>query len=184
MSAMSLDNNGDDNSDKSVAGAPPDPKIFSAVITPHRSLGPTGFLIFMLVIGGLSFVCGMFFVMLGAWPIFGFFGLDVFLVYWAFRANYRAARAYEEVTVTASELTVRQVSHHGRVREWTLNPLWVKLERIVHEEFGIQRLFLVSRGQRLPIAAFLGPGEKASFAHALSNAISEAKRGPTRTVLE
>ena len=97
-----------------------------------------------------------------------------------FRANYRAARAYEEVTVTASELTVRQVSHRGRVREWTLNPLWVRLERIVHEEFGIQRLFLVSRGRRLPIAAFLGPGEKASFAHALSNALGEAKRGPTR----
>jgi uncharacterized membrane protein len=161
-----------------------DPEIFSAVLTPHRSLGPSGFLIFMICIGGLSFVCGMFFVMLGAWPIFGFFGLDVLLVYWAFRANYRAARAYEEVTVTASELTVRQVSHRGRVREWTLNPLWVKLERIAHEEFGIQRLFLVSRGRRLPIAAFLGPGEKASFAHALSNALGEAKRGPTRTVIE
>src|SRR5580692_4252596 len=182
MSAMSLDNNGDDNSDKSVAGAPPDTKIFSAVITPHRSLGPTGFLIFMLAIGGLSFVSGMIFVMLGAWPVFGFFGLDVLLIYLAFRANYRSARAYEEVTVTASELTLRQVSHRGRVREWTLNPLWVRLERIVHEEFGIERLFLVSRGHRLPIAAFLGPSEKASFASALTNAISEAKRGPTRTV--
>ena len=91
-----------------------------------------------------------------------------FLVYWAFRANFRAARAYEEVTVTASELTVRQVSHRGRVREWTLNPLWVRLDRIVHEEFGIERLFLVSRGRRLPIAGFLGPDEKASFASALS----------------
>src|ERR1700677_2994576 len=132
MSAMSLDNNGDDNSDKSVAGAPPDPKIFSAVITPHRSLGPTGFLIFMLVIGGLSFVCGMFFVLLGAWPIFGFFGLDVLLVYLAFRANYRSARAYEEVTVSASELILRQVNHRGGVREWTLNPLWVRLDPRVH----------------------------------------------------
>jgi uncharacterized membrane protein len=102
----------------------------------------------------------------------------------AFRANYRTARAYEEVTVTSTELTVRQVSHRGRVREWTLNPLWVRLDRIVHDEFGIERLFLVSRGRRLPIAAFLGPAEKASFAHALTNAISEAKRGPTRTVLE
>lgn len=183
MSAMSLDNNGDDNSDKSVAGTLPDPKIFSAVITPHRSLGPTGFLIFMLAIGGLSFVCGMFFVLLGAWPIFGFFGLDVLLVYLAFRANYRSARAYEEVTVTATELTLRQVNHRGGVREWTLNPLWVRLDRIVHEEFGIERLFLVSRGQRLPIAAFLSPNEKASFARALSNALGVAKRGPTRTVV-
>jgi uncharacterized membrane protein len=161
-----------------------EPKIFSAVITPHRSLTPRGFLICMLCIGTLSFISGMTFLLRGAWPVLGFCGLDVLLVYWAFRANFRSARAYEEVTVTASELTVRKVSHRGGVREWTLNPVWVRLERIVHEEFGVERLFLVSRGQRLGIAGFLGPAEKASFAHALSDALGEAKRGPTRTVLE
>jgi uncharacterized membrane protein len=161
-----------------------EPAIFSAVITPHRSLGATGFLVLMLCLGSLSFVSGMAFLLLGAWPVFGFLGLDVLLVYVAFRANFRAARAYEEVTVRPSELTIRKVSHHGRVREWTLNPLWVQLDRIVHDEFGIERLFLVSRGRRLTIASFLGPDEKASFARALSNALGEAKRGPTRTVLE
>jgi uncharacterized membrane protein len=161
-----------------------EPKIFSAVITPHRSLSSTGFLVFMLCIGSLSFVSGVMFLLLGAWPVFGFLGLDVALVYWAFRANFRAARAYEEVTVTASELTVRKVSQRGAVREWTLNPVWVKLDRIEHEEFGIERLFLISHGRRLSIAGFLGPDEKASFARALSTALGEAKRGPTRTVFE
>jgi uncharacterized membrane protein len=160
------------------------PEIFSAIITPHRSLSSTGFLVLMLCIGGVSFASGVMFLMIGAWPVFGFLGLDAVLVYWAFRANFRAARAYEEVTVTASELTVRKVNHRGGVREWTLNPVWVQLDRIVHEEFGIERLFLVSRGRRLPIAAFLGPDEKASFAHALAAALGEAKRGPTRTVIE
>jgi uncharacterized membrane protein len=160
-----------------------DPKIFSAVITPHRSLTPRGFLILMLCLGGLSFVSGMVFVLMGAWPVFGFFGLDVLLVYIAFRANFRAARAYEVVTVTATELTVRKVNPRGAVREWTLNPVWVRLERIAHVEFGIERLFLVARGRRLTIASALGPDEKASFAQALSNALGEAKRGPTRTVL-
>jgi uncharacterized membrane protein len=176
---MSPDNSG---SDSGGGAQSPEAAIFSAVLTPHRSLGPTGFLIFMLVLGGISFASGMVFLLAGAWPIFGFFGLDVLLVYWAFRVNYRAARAYEEVTVTASELKLRKVSHHGRVSEWTLNPLWVRLDRDEHEEFGIERLYLVSRGRRLPIASFLGPDEKASFAHALTAAIGEAKRGPTRTV--
>jgi uncharacterized membrane protein len=126
----------------------------------------------------------MIFFIAGAWPVMGFCGLDVLLVYWAFRANYRGARAYEEVTITPSELTVRKVSHHGRVREWTLNPVWVRLHRDVHAEFGIERLFLVSRGRKLPIAGFLGPQEKASFAQALTTALGEAKRGPTRTVFE
>jgi uncharacterized membrane protein len=161
-----------------------EPTIFAAVITPHRSLGSTSFLILMLCIGALSFVSGILFLLIGAWPVFGFLGLDVLLIYIAFRANFRAARAYEEVTVTASELMVRKVSQHGKVREWSLNPLWVRLDRIVHEEFGIERLFLVSRGRRVSIAGFLSPDEKASFAQALAAALGEAKRGPTRTLLE
>jgi uncharacterized membrane protein len=163
--------------------APHEPTIFSAVLTPHRSLGPTGFVIFMLVLGGISFAAGMVFLLAGAWPVFGFFGLDVALVYWAFKVNYRAAGAYEEVTVTPSELTVRKVSHRGLVQQWTLNPLWVRLHKDVHEEFGVEQIFLVSRGRKLVVAGFLGPKEKESFAHALSAALGEAKRGPTRTVL-
>ena len=159
------------------------PPFFERVLFPHRSLPSRNFHLLMGLLGLVSVAAGVGFVAVGAWPVIGFFGLDVLLVYWAFRANFRAARAYEEVTVTASELTVRKVSHRGGVREWTLNPLWVRLERIVHEEFGIERLSLVSRGQRLTIAGFLGPAEKASFAHALSDALGEAKRGPTRTVL-
>jgi uncharacterized membrane protein len=162
----------------------PEPTIFSAVLTPHRSLGPTGFLIFMLVLGGMSFVTGMVFLIAGAWPVFGFCGLDVLLVYWAFKVNYRSGHAYEQVIVTPSELTVRKVSHHGRVRQWTLNPVWVRLHRDEHEEFGIERLFLISHGRKLPIAGFLGAEEKASFAVALSGALAEAKRGPTRTAIE
>src|SRR5215467_13366994 len=182
MGMMSDDNNGGaEDSGHSSAQVPADPKIFAAIITPHRSLGPTGFVILMSGLGVLSFIAGVIFVSLGAWPVLGFFGLDVLLVYFAFRANYRSARAYEEVTVTAAELTVRKVNHRGRVRQWTLNPLWVRLERIVHQEFGIERLFLVSHGRRVAIAAFLSPAEKASFARALTGALGEAKRGPTRT---
>jgi uncharacterized membrane protein len=160
-----------------------EPTIFSATITPHRSLGSVGFLVLMLVIGGISFVAGMVFLIAGAWPVFGFFGLDVLIIYWAFRVNYRAARAYEQLTVTASELKVRKVSHRGQVAEWSLNPVWTRLDAQTHQEYGIERLFLVSRGRKLAIANFLGPAEKESLAAALGAALGEAKRGPTRTIL-
>jgi uncharacterized membrane protein len=173
MSAMAADNE-----------RTQEPTIFSAVLTPHRSLSRKGFLILMTVLGLISFATGTVFLLAGAWPVFGFCGLDVLLIYGAFRLSYRRANAYEQVTVTPSELTVRQVSHHGRISEWTLNPLWVKLDRVVHAEFGIERLFLVSHGRRLAIAGFLGPQEKESFALALSAALGEAKRGPTRTVFD
>jgi len=160
-----------------------EPTIFSAVITPHRSLPHFGFLVLMIAFGAISFITGVMFMMTGAWPVFGFFGLDVLLLYWAFRLNYRAAQAYEEVEVTCSRLTVRKVNHRGRAREWVLNPLWVRLVKVAHEDFGIEKLLLVSRGRQLAIANFLGPDEKESFARELNNALSEARRGPTRTII-
>ena len=160
-----------------------DPTIFSAVITPHRSLDRVGFLVLMGIFGAVSFIAGMAFLLDGAWPVCGFFGLDVALLYWAFRLNYRHADAYEEVKVTPSALTVRKVIHRGVSREWVLNPLWVKLDKVVHEEYGVERLLLISRGKQLAIGNFLGPDEKASFAQALGEALSEAKRGVTQTTL-
>lgn len=159
----------------------PEPTLFSAIITPHRSLSGFGFVVLMAGVGVVSFAAGIMFLLMGAWPVLGFFGLDVLLIYWAFRINYRAALAYEEVMVTPSELLVRKVSHRGKVTEWSLNPLWTRLDRDTHAEFGIERLFLVTRGRKLPIAGCLSPPEKESFAAALSAAIGEAKRGPTRT---
>lgn len=160
-----------------------EPTLFSARITPHRSLNHTGFLLVMLLVGGVSFIGGLAFFLIGAWPVVGFLGLDVLLVYLAFRANFRAARAYEQVTMTVSELRVRKVSHRGKAAEWMLNPLWTRIDRESHEEFGLLRLYLVSRGWRLLIAGFLGPKEREGFASALSAALAEAKRGPTRTVV-
>ena len=155
-----------------------EPTLFSAVITPHRSLNNIGFLVLMLAFGLASFFSGMAFLMMGAWPVFGFFGLDVLLLYIAFRVSNRRAAASEHVTVTPSTLTVRKISHRGQVREWQLNPLWARLEKEEYEEYGIARLFLVSRGKQLTIGSFLGPDEKAGFAEALSRALGEARRGP------
>ena len=158
-----------------------EPTIFSALITPHRSLGHAGFMVLIVTFGVTSFITGIAFLLMGAWPVFGFFGLDALLLYGAFRLNYRHALAYEEVTVTSSRLTVRKVNHRGRVREWALNPLWVRLEKIAIEDFGIQSLILVSRGRQLVVGSFLAPAEKESFAKALGAAIGEARRGPSRT---
>jgi uncharacterized membrane protein len=158
---------------------PSEPELFSALLTPHRSLNRTGFLVLMTIVSVVSFAAGFAFWLMGAWPVFGFFGLDVLLIYWAFRVNFRRAKATEEILVTPSELRVRRVSHRGHVVEWVLNPLWVQLDQKTHAEFGIEKLYLVSRGRRISIASFLGPDEKASFAKALLAALQAAKRGPT-----
>src|SRR3979490_1473277 len=135
------------------------PKLFSALLTPHRSLNRTGFLVLMTVLSVVSFATGIAFLLMGAWPVLGFLGLDVLVLYWAFRVNFRRANATDDITVTPSELRVRRVSHRGHVVEWVLNPLWVQLDQKIHAEFGIERLYLVSRGRRISIGSFLGAAQ-------------------------
>lgn len=156
-----------------------EPELFSALLRPHRSLSRTGFFVLMGFVCAVSFTAGLAFLLMGAWPVLGFFGLDALAIYWAFRVNYRRGDATEEITVTPSEIRVRRVSHRGHVVEWAFNPLWVQLDQVTHAEFGIEQLFLVSRGRRVSIARFLGPDEKASFVKALLAALQAAKRGPT-----
>jgi uncharacterized membrane protein len=153
-------------------------RLFTARLKPYRSLTRRNFHLILLVFSGASLFSSLPFIFLGAWPVAGFMGLDVALFYFAFRANFNAARAYEDVHVTHFELLLAKVSARGRRAEWRFNPAWVRLEREEHEEFGTQRLALVSRGKSVEIAAFLGPGEKADFASALSRALAEARRGP------
>jgi uncharacterized membrane protein len=155
------------------------PELFSALLTPHRSLSRTGFLVLMGFVCAVSFAAGLAFLLMGAWPVLGFFGLDVLAIYWAFRVNFRHAEATEEIRVTPFELRVRRVSHRGHVVEWVLNPLWVQLDQKAHAEFGIEKLYLVSKGRRVSVARFLGADEKASVAKALTAALQAAKRGPT-----
>jgi uncharacterized membrane protein len=154
-----------------------EPELFSALLTPYRSLNRTGFVVLMAFLSVVSFVAGVAFLMMGAWPVFGFFGLDVLVIYWAFKVNFRRARAREEISMTPSELRVRRVSHRGHVAEWVLNPLWVRLDQQVDDAYGVERLYLVSKGHHLSIGRFLGPDEKASFAKALNAALLAARRG-------
>src|SRR5947209_4310747 len=134
-----------------TAAAASEPLIFSALLTPHRSLSSAGFFVVMGLIAAISFVGGVVLFLVGAWPVIGFFGLDVALVYGAFRANYLAAAAYEEVTVRPSELRVKKVSARGKVAEWSLNPVWVGLQRETHEEYGLLALSPVCAGKRLEV---------------------------------
>jgi uncharacterized membrane protein len=158
---------------------PSEAELFSARLRPHRSLNRTGFLVLMAVVSVVSFAAGVVFLAMGAWPVLGFFGLDALAIWWAFRIYFRRARASEEIRVTPSELSVRRISHRGHIVEFSFNPLWVQLDRETHAEFGIERLYLVSKGRRIAIAGFLGADEKARFSNALTAALQAARRGPT-----
>jgi uncharacterized membrane protein len=152
-----------------------DEPIFTALLTPYRSLSPTGFVLVMMALVSCSFTAGLAFWMMGAWPVVGFFGLDIALVQLAFRLNYRSARASEEIAVFRDRLMVRRTTPTGKATEFSLNPYWARLEVDRHPEIGVTRLRLASHGKRFDIAGFLGPHERESFAAALGTALATAR---------
>ncbi len=155
----------------------PGEPLFTAILSPHRSLSLRGFNILMIIVGLASFVIGMGFLMMGAWPVFGFFGLDAALIYIAFRRNYFDARAFEEINLSRGELQIRRVSAHGREVNYSLNPYWTKLV-VDRRAWGIAAIALTSSGRRIPIGRFLSPDDRASFADALSAALANARTAP------
>jgi uncharacterized membrane protein len=159
---------------------PPDVEapLFEDTLTPHRSLGRKGFRTLMGAACGLATALSVWFYLEGAWPIIGFLGLAVLAIYVAFRVNYHAARAFEHFRLTYFELTFARVNAAGFRREWRLTPAWVRLERVDDEEYGPQRLTLVSRGKSWQIGRHVGPERKAEFAGGLARALVEARRGP------
>lgn len=152
-----------------------DEPIFKALLTPHRSLGRTGFLVLMGAVAFGWMVTGAVFLALGAWPVFGFFGLDLLLLYIAFRINYRAARAREEVSVSRTALDIRKTAPSGRSEAYRFNPFWAKFAVSRHDEIGITRMAVEGQGKVVAIGGFLNPDDRESFAVAFSQALVRAK---------
>jgi uncharacterized membrane protein len=147
-----------------------DEPFFRALLTPHRSLGRTGFAVLM---GALLFcwlVTGAFFLSTGAWPVFGFFGLDVLLIYVAFRLNYR-------VSVSRTSLDIKKTAPSGRSEAFRFNPFWARFSVARHAEIGITGMAVEGQGQAVSIGSFLNPDDRESFASAFSTALATAKRG-------
>ena len=152
--------------------APPAP--FDAVLYPNRSLDPFGFYVLMAAIVLVSAGIGAAFVVAGAWPVTGFLGLDVVLLYLAFRWNYRQGRRAEFIRLDGTELAVRRVEPSGRRREWRFDAHWL---RVTIEDRNHQ-LTLSSHGRTLVVGAFLSPEERVELAKALRAALAAHRRPP------
>ena len=151
-------------------GEESDDTLLDVTLRPHRSLPPFGFTILMLLLAGISFLTGMLFVIMGAWPVFGFFGLDVLLVYAAFRLSYRSARQSERLTLRGDTLLVQRIGIRGDVRQWRFHPFWLRV--ILQQWHGERtRLTLSSHGRRLQIGGFLTDDDRRTLAALLEAAL-------------
>lgn len=148
---------------------------FAAALRPNRSLGRRGFWILMAVTSAFAFGIGTAFMLIGAWPVLGFCGLEIALLYWAFRANYRGGRGGEKLRLTGKMMEVTRISPYGRERHWRFEPTWLQV-LIDEPPEHHSKLELASHGRSLEIGAFLTPEERLQVAHALRDALARWRR--------
>ncbi len=169
-----MDENRDEKQEVLLNKGAQDP-VFRATLSPYRSLSPRGFLVLMTCIGLVSFIAGTAFLLMGAWPVFGFFGLDVLLIYIAFKLNYRSGLAYETVDLTPDLLRLTRVSPKGTVEDTVdFNPYWVRVN-VVAEVDGRTEMSLLSHGKKTIFGGHLTDDERRDFANALTGALITAR---------
>ncbi|MBW3097670.1 DUF2244 domain-containing protein [Pseudohoeflea coraliihabitans] len=150
-----------------------DKPVFEAVLSPYRSLGRAGLAVLVVLTFAVTIFHLVVFVAAGAWPVAGFFGLDLVLLYGAFWLNGRAGRAREYVRVSPTQVLVEKLTPSGRRSAFRCNPFWARFSVERHEEIGIVAMRVSERHQGgTAIGAFLNPEDKESFAAAFSSALA------------
>ncbi|NWG91509.1 MAG: DUF2244 domain-containing protein [Parvularculaceae bacterium] len=158
------------------AGTPAVGAAFDAVLSPNRSLPNAGFLAVMAIVIGANFVFGVYFYAIGAWPVIGFCGLDVFLVWLAFKLSYRQGRLRERVRIASGDMRVSRILPSGHESRWRIEPYWARVV-IDNPERHESRVRVVSKGRSLVLGAFLSPDERMEFGRALASALAKVRGG-------
>ena len=149
--------------------------LFAAKLTPHRSLGKKGLRVVIALVAILASLPGIVFFSLGAWPIVGFIGLDVLLIWWALSSSFRSGKRFEQITLWPDQLEVKQVDGAGKEELTRYNPHQVKL--VVDRDFNERTtgLHLRTKERDVVLGAFLNQDEKSSFAKAFGTALKRAR---------
>ena len=135
-------------------------KIFlNLTVLPYRSLSKKGFKNLMLVVCFIFFSVGIFFWHIGAWPVFGFLGLDVFLLYYAFRINYKSGEIFETIQLIKQNLLITRNFPSGKKQTWNLEPYWTKVE-ILNPATHQHNLIIKSKNKVVSLGSFLNYNDK------------------------
>jgi len=150
--------------------------VFSTVLRPSRSLRLKNLQVVVIIIAVIWFVVGLLFALAGAWPVIGFLGLEVVLLYFALTLNLRRGRAHETINLTDDELVVSRINHWGQRQNWTFQPYWLRVE-LERPPGRRSRLSLISHGESLVVGAFLPPAERELLAYRLREALARIRGG-------
>jgi uncharacterized membrane protein len=157
--------------------------LLDLTLRPHRSLSQRGFGVLMGLLVAVSFAAGAAFVAVGAWPVVGFLGVDVLLVWIAFRVSFARGRARERLTLYADRFEIERTDRWGRRERRQFEPYWLTVE-MAAQGAGTPLVRLRSHGKSTVVGAFLGAGERTKLARTLDEALKHWRQSPSTSRIE
>lgn len=106
------------------------------------------------------------FALVGAWPVMPFAGLEMLVLYWAFRCVGRHAGDFDRIILCGDRLTVEK-AQLDEVRRYEFNRYWAQVVLRADAEGRRCRLTLRSHGREVEFGAFLTDSERMALAHQL-----------------
>ena len=101
-------------------------------VYPNQSLTYKGLFFLMLFITIPASYIGISFYFMGAWPVLGFMGLEIILIYIAFKILFKRSESYEHILLDKTKLKIFYNNKNKTLKEIELEPTWlqVKIEDI------------------------------------------------------
>ncbi len=148
---------------------PHDTATFEAVITPHRSLGPTGLRWVVAALAALSALVSIGLWFAGAWPVIGFTGIEVALAVWLLLRHAAIEGESEVLLLSADGLHIIK-SRRGKRSEMKVPGGWLRSS--IEERPGRTPALMLRGGKvAVEVATSLGEAEKRDLAVSLGYAL-------------
>lgn len=147
---------------------------FSKVLRPHRSSSDRAVKIVTAFVVFLFMPTGTASLMAGAWPVFGFMGLEVAALIFALWFNHKVGSAFEAITITDTEFRLSKVDHWGKRTYWSEKPQWLK----IRFDAPSKQLIVGVHGKHVIIGKFLLEKEREALAEVLQQEVRRTTQPP------
>lgn len=156
----------------------PDPETqtyFDALLRPNQSLSRPAFWVIMSIVAGANLISAFAFISSGAFPIIGFLGLDVLVVWLAFKACFKSQRQWTRVQITNDVLRVDHMNPKGEESSVELPTAFARIE-LKTPLTPNSWVTLAHRREAYVIGRFLTMDERHSLVEAMRDALQRARR--------
>ena len=169
-----------DRADKQVMTATAKP----ITLWPYCSLSRKGAALLLLAMALTGLLFSIIFLVLGAWPVIGFFGVEFGLICLFFHLHHRAtAKRFERITKAKPVLRIEQADAKGHISTEEMPLAWLNVRLETEDMDNLPdtdrhlleryRLYLTVQGKKIEIGAFLPYQEKPELAKAITSLIDE-----------